>query len=73
MSESKRYAAVQQQLKILLDQAAQPLPSDAYGIVNLGRAILCAEVYVRNEQTKARADHARSEILGWLQHRIRSL
>lgn len=49
--EAQRYAAIQAQMKALLDAAA----NDRDPITGLLRALLYAELYERNEQTHQRA------------------
>ena len=55
--ELQRRKAVEKQMKDLLDKAAEP-QSIGSGIINLGRAMLFAEMYERNETTKAPYDEA---------------
>lgn len=54
MSEEQRYAAVQQQIKDLQDAAAM----DRNPMTAILRALLCAEMYTRNERTHQRVMEA---------------
>ena len=67
MKEERRYRGVQANIKQLLDDAAND--SSPYGIANLGRAILAAELYVRNEQAHARYQ-AHVDLLAAVEWRI---
>jgi hypothetical protein len=66
MSEEQRYAAVQEQMKGLLDTAAK----DVNPIADLLRAILYAELYERNERTHQRVVAARLDLVQTLEARI---
>ena len=67
MSEEQRYAAVQSQMKDLLDAAAK----DLNPATNLLRAMLYAELYERNEATHQRMMDARTGLVRTLVARIR--
>ncbi len=64
--EEQRYAAVQRQMKGLLDAAA----SDLNPATNLLRALLYAEMYERNEMTHQRVLEAQMSLIQTLQARI---
>ena len=67
MSEEQRYAAVQDQLKGILDEAR-----DGEFVGNMMRAMLYAELYEKNETTHQAHLEARGDLLGVLQARIES-
>lgn len=66
MTEEERYAAVQEQMKDLLDAAAVDLDPAA----NMLRAMLYAEMYDRNERHHMRVMAARTDFVRVLWARI---
>lgn len=71
--ELNRRSIVEAQMKDLLDAAARPMGDDPAGVVNLGRALLYAEMYEKNESTKARYNEPMAALIGTLEARIQSL